>query len=77
MKYDRMNPKLSDLIQRLHKYSIINYGIEAYPLSSAEAKLLVDTIEIWCNDPYHNLRSVSQLIYIACPTCGYEKKEKI
>jgi hypothetical protein len=40
-EYDRMNPDKATLIERLHTYSQITYGANAYPLSIAEAKLIL------------------------------------
>lgn len=45
VQYDRMNPTLPELVARLKEYSNKDYGTEAYPLSSAEAKLLVKNKE--------------------------------
>ena len=42
--YDRMNPTLEGLAQRLREYNAITYGANAYQLSVAEAKLLVNAI---------------------------------
>lgn len=39
--YDRMNPEFKELKKRLLDYSKIDHGTEAYPLSKAEATLLV------------------------------------
>jgi hypothetical protein len=39
--YCRMNPDLPALIDRLKAYASIDYGTEAYPLSKAEAALIV------------------------------------
>ena len=42
--YDRMNPDYYKLLERLEIYSTKDWGVSAYPLSSAEAKLLLDLI---------------------------------
>lgn len=42
--YDRMNPDFYQLLERLDKYAEKDYGMDAYPLSSAEARLLLDLI---------------------------------
>lgn len=42
--YDRMNPDFYQLLERLDKYAERDYGMDAYPLSSAEARLLLDLI---------------------------------
>lgn len=43
--YDRMNPALADILSRLEDYSHINYGTDAYPLSTVEAKILINRIK--------------------------------
>jgi hypothetical protein len=46
MNYDRNNPDYYELLRRLIVYSQITHGIESYPLSKAEAQLLVDELEV-------------------------------
>lgn len=43
-EYDRMNPDIDELINRLEEYSEMTNGAEAYPLSVAEASKLIRTI---------------------------------
>jgi hypothetical protein len=43
-EYDRMNPNLYQLLERLEKYSKTTYGAEAYALSMKEAALLLAEI---------------------------------
>lgn len=43
--YDRMNPSFEKLMSRLIKYAHIDYTTEAYPLSRAEAEMIVSRIE--------------------------------
>lgn len=43
--YDRMNPVFEKLMSRLIKYAHIDYTTEAYPLSRAEAEMIVSRIE--------------------------------
>jgi hypothetical protein len=40
--YDRMNPDINELLKRLENYSKVTYGKNAYELSVAEAKLIVE-----------------------------------
>lgn len=42
--YSRMSPIINDLLDILKQYSKITFGAEAYPLSVAEAALLVNHI---------------------------------
>ncbi len=42
--YNRHAPKLAELLDRLKEYEKITYGRPAYPLSKAEASLLLDTV---------------------------------
>lgn len=42
--YDRMNPDFYQLLDRLEEYANIDYGADAYPLSTAEARLLLDML---------------------------------
>lgn len=42
--YDRQNPDFYALIERLEDYAAKDYGTEAYPLSAAEAKLLLELV---------------------------------
>ena len=42
--YDRMNPTLPELLERLRVYAAITYGTPAYPLSGAEARLLIQSL---------------------------------
>lgn len=42
IEYNRMNPD-DRLFNILEEYSKVNYGIEAYPLSKAEAEWLLET----------------------------------
>ena len=44
-KYDRMKPFIWDLLDRLQAYSQVDYGTEAYPLSKAEALVILAEIE--------------------------------
>lgn len=44
MNYDRMNPEWNELKKRLQEYSSIDYGAPAYPLSTAEAKMIVTMV---------------------------------
>lgn len=39
-----MNPTIQALVERLEAYGNIDYGANAYALSTAEAKLLVETL---------------------------------
>lgn len=45
LEYNRMNPELSELITRLEEYQAKDYGTEAYPLSRAEAQLILTKIK--------------------------------
>lgn len=45
LEYDRMSPKLSELVERLKEYQAKDYGTEAYPLSRAEAQLLLSKLK--------------------------------
>lgn len=42
--YDRMNPDFYQLLDRLELYANKTYGAEAYHLSVAEARLLLDLV---------------------------------
>jgi peptidoglycan hydrolase CwlO-like protein len=44
MSYNRMNPQLPELLNRLFSYKKKDYTTEAYPLSRAEAEILFTTI---------------------------------
>lgn len=44
MTYDRTKPELKELLVQLKAYAAIDYGVPAYPLSKAEAELLVIAI---------------------------------
>lgn len=52
-EYERMNPDLEQLLERLQKYSEITYGRGAYELSSKEAALLVKTIRELMNEKHN------------------------
>ncbi len=43
--YNRMNPTITELVDQLDKYSKIDFGTEAYPLSVKEAALIVNAIK--------------------------------
>jgi hypothetical protein len=43
--YDRVNPNLDELVNKLEVYSNIDYGKNAYPLSNAEARLVLKIIK--------------------------------
>lgn len=46
MTYDRMNPDPKQLLEKLKKYSQIDYGINALTLSKAEVKEILLWLEI-------------------------------
>lgn len=53
-QYDRMNPTIQELTKRLEEYVKKDYGTEAYPLSQAEANLLLyGKYSITVKDPGH------------------------
>ncbi len=42
--YDRMNPDFYQLLDRLEEYANLDHGTDAYQLSTAEARLLLDML---------------------------------
>lgn len=42
--YDRMSPEWSELVWRLQAYAKLDYGAQAYSLSTAESKLILQYI---------------------------------
>lgn len=64
MVYDRMNPDLETLRNILMNYVVIDYGRDAYPLSIAEAELLIK----WLRKP--RAKRLKRIYKRTCKLCN-------